>query len=161
MGRGKGERGRCRRGVCIWGARRWWRYSSAPPGREEEPALLLRVALRPRGRGLRCTRSYIPRPRWGRKRVGAGRFHRAVGVPRPSGAMGCRYGWSDAALSVAQPVEPGRSYGVLPRRGKGECMPPWVARFDVFLCPSGAEGRTRTSSTGCAAPARTRAALHP
>jgi hypothetical protein len=37
-------------------------------GQEEEPVLFLRVALRPRGRGLRCTHSYIPRPRWGRKR---------------------------------------------------------------------------------------------
>ena len=31
-------------------------------GREENTITLLRVALRPRGRGLRCTRSDIPRP---------------------------------------------------------------------------------------------------
>lgn len=30
--------------------------------------LLPRVALRPRGRGLRSTRGYIPAPRWGERR---------------------------------------------------------------------------------------------
>jgi hypothetical protein len=37
---------------------------------------------------------------------------------RPNGAPECSDGWSDAALSIAQPVEPG-PISALPQRGKG------------------------------------------
>ena len=42
-------------------------------------------------------------------------------------------------------------------------MVPWVARLRILhsSAPRGAEGKNWSLSTGCAAPARTRAALHP
>ena len=43
--------------------------------------------------------------------------------PRPSGAMGCSHGWSDAARSIAQPVEPISLANPAPEGRRGSSAP--------------------------------------
>lgn len=75
--------------------------------------------------------------------------------PRPSGATGCSHGWSDAALSVAEPVEPDarvQSSSSFSRPGGAEesSLRRRIPIIEHPLRPSGAAPPRADLSTGCA-----------